>query len=519
MTVTGRDFGELLRLSARQHADRVAVTCEDAQQTYAELFSRSCRLAQALSSLGLAAGDRVALLGANSRWTVEHAAGIALGGFVRAALYAHQTAEVNAYLTELVDAKVLIVASALAPDLLARRDEMRSLAHVVVYDGPPPDGALAYEDLLAAASSDDPMVRTAPTDLHVIRFSAGTTGRPKGIAHTVEGWMRSNDEYRWVTPQLDERDVYLALGQLTHAASVFLWPLLQVGGRVVVVPAFTPALALELIETERASFTLVVPTMIQAMVAHPDAKTRDLSSLRCVNYAASPISEATLLRAIDVFGDDVLFQMYAQSESWPITMLLPHEHRDRPRSVGRATPNNVITIVDDDGNPLPAGEIGEIAVRGAARMTAIWKEPSTTADRLLPDGSLRTRDMGRLDAEGFLFLADRKDDLIISGGFNIWPAELENAIAAHPSVADVCVVGVPHEKWGETPIAVVVAVPGAVIDEAKIIEFCRAKVGAVHKVTAVEVVDELPKSGVGKVLRRVVRERYWAGRESNLGGA
>jgi len=127
--------------------------------------------------------------------------------------------------------------------------------------------------------------------------------------------------------------------------------------------------------------------------------------------------------------------------------------------------------------------------------------------------------MGRLDDAGYLFLADRKDDLIISGGFNIWPAELENAIAAHPSVADVCVVGVPHERWGETPIAVVVAAPGARIDEAEIIEFCRAKVGAVHKVTAVEVVDELPKSGVGKVLRRVVRERYWAGRESHLGGA
>ncbi|HUR74328.1 MAG TPA: AMP-binding protein, partial [Sporichthya sp.] len=497
----GRDFGELLRTSARQHRDRIAMTCETVQQTYGELFERSCRLAQALAALGVEPGDRVALLGPNSRWTVEHAAGIALGGFVRAALYAHQTAEVNAYLTDLVDAKVLIVAAVAADELLARKHEMTSLTHVVVYDGPAPAGALDYEDLVAAAKAEDPLVRTAPTDLHVIRFSAGTTGRPKGIAHTVEGWMRSNDEYRWVTPQLDERDVYLALGQLTHAASVFLWPILQVGARVVVVPAFNPGLALELIETERATFTLVVPTMIQAMVAHPDASTRDLSSLRCVNYAASPISEATLLRAVELFGDDVMYQMYAQSEAWPITMLLPHEHRDRPRSVGRATPNNVLTIVDDDGRPVPPGEIGEIAVRGAGRMLQVWKEPETTAARTLPDGSLRTRDMGRLDAQGYLFLADRKDDLIISGGFNIWPAELENAIAAHPAVAEVAVVGVPHDKWGETPIAVVVAAPGAVIDEAEIIAFCREKVGAVHKVTAVEVVDELPKSGVGKVLR------------------
>ncbi len=516
---TGRDFGELLRTSARQHRDRIAVTCEGNDQTYAELFERSCRLAQALAGLGVEPGDRVALLGPNSRWTVEHATGLALGGFVRAALYAHQTAEVNAYLTDLVDAKVVIVAAAAAGPLLERRHEMPSLAHVVVYDGPAPAGALDYEELLAAAGTTDPQVRTAPTDLHVIRFSAGTTGRPKGIAHTVEGWLRSNDEYRWVTPQLDERDAYLALGQLTHAASVFLWPMLQVGARVVVVPAFSPDLALELIETERATFTLVVPTMIQAMVAHPDAGKRDLTSLRCVNYAASPISEATLTRAVALFGDDVLYQMYAQSEAWPITMLLPHEHRDRPRSVGRATPNNVLTIVDDAGHPVPTGEIGEIAVRGTGRMLEIWKEPETTAARTLPDGSLRTRDMGRLDEAGYLFLADRKDDLIISGGFNIWPAELENALAAHPSVAEVCVVGVPHEKWGETPIAVVVPTPGATIDEAELITFCRGRVGSVNKITGVEVVEELPKSGVGKVLRRLVRERYWAGRDSSLGGA
>jgi acyl-CoA synthetase (AMP-forming)/AMP-acid ligase II len=254
------------------------------------------------------------------------------------------------------------------------------------------------------------------------------------------------------------------------------------------------------------------------MVAHPDASTRDLSSLRCVNYAASPISEATLARAVALFGDDVMYQMYAQSEAWPITMLLPHEHHERPRSVGRATPNNVLTVVDEDGEPVASGEIGEVAVRGPARMLEIWKEPKATAARTLSDGSLLTRDMGRLDPEGFLFLADRKDDMIISGGFNIWPAELENAIAGHPAVAEVCVVGVPHEKWGETPIAVVVPVDGARIDEAEIIAYCREKVGAVHKVTAVEVVDELPKSGVGKVLRRVVREQHWAGRDSTLGG-
>lgn len=514
-----RDFGEILRTSARDHAARIAMTCEGEEQTYAELFERSCRLAQALATLGLRPGDRVALLGANSRWTVEQIAGIALGGFVRSALYAHQTPESNAYLADLVDARVLVVDAALAEALVAHRAAMPQLEHVVVYGGEAPEGAHDYEALLAAAPAEDPLVVTAPTDLHVIRFSAGTTGRPKGIVHTVEQWLRSCDEYRWVTPEIDERDAYLAIGQLTHAAVVFLWPFLAMGGRIVVVPAFTPAGVLELIERERATFTLMVPTMMQALVAHPDARTRDLSSLRCLNYAASPISETTVARTVEVFGEDVLFQMYAQSEAWPITMLLPHQHEGRARSVGRPTPGIRLSIVDEDGAPVAPGEIGEIAVAGAGLMDGIWKDAEATAARTLPDGSRLTRDMGSLDEEGFLFLADRKDDLIISGGYNVWPAMLENAVAAHPAVAEVAVVGVPHEKWGETPIAVVVPVPGADVVEDEIIALTREKVGAVQRVTRVEVVDELPKSPIGKVLRREVRERFWGDRSERVGGA
>ena len=512
-----RDFGELLRRSASDHASRIAMSCEGFTQTYTELFDRACRLSNALTALGLVKGDRVAILGANSRWTIEHAAGVALGGFVRAGLYAHQTPEVNAYLTDLVDARVLVVDAALAPGLVGARASMPKLEQIIVYGGEAPAGTLAYEPLLEKAASTDPHVVTAPTDLHVIRFSAGTTGRPKGIVHTVEGWQRSNDEYRWVTPMIDERDVYLAVGQLTHAASVFMWPFLQVGAKIVVVPAFEPGKALALIESERVTFTLVVPTMIQAIVAHADAGKRNLKTLRCVHYAASPISETTLLKAVDLFGEHVLFQMYAQSEAWPITMLLPHQHRDRARSVGRATPGNVITVVDDDGKPVPIGEIGEIAVRGCAQMLEIWKDPEATKARTLPDGSRLTRDIGRVDAEGFVYLADRKEDMIISGGFNIWPAELENAIASHPSVAEVCVVGIPHEKWGETPLAVIVPAPGATIDVDAIIALTREKVGAVQRVTRVEIATSLPKSGVGKVLRREVRDPYWVGKGDRLG--
>jgi acyl-CoA synthetase (AMP-forming)/AMP-acid ligase II len=504
------DFPTLLRRSSRAYRNRVAVWCDGREQTYGQMFERACRLANALAARGVAPGDRVAVLGPNGLETVEQVAGIALGRFVRSALYAHQTAEVNSYLLELVDARALLVHESLAEGLGAE--------HVIVYgDGPSSE----YEQLLADAPATDPGSTQSPDDFHVIRFSAGTTGRPKGIAHTVGNWLRGGDEFRWVSPRIDERSGYLAAGPLTHAAVVFLWPILQVGGRVIVMEAFEPGRALDLIESQRPTLTLMVPTMIQALVAHPDSGTRDLSSLNALTYAAAPISEKTMHRAIELLGDDVLHQWYAQSEAWPLTMLLPHQHLERPRSVGRPTPNTVLKIVDDDGAEVPPGETGEIAVRTPGQMWGHWDDPEGTAARTLPDSSIGTRDMGYVDDAGFVYLVDRKEDMIISGGYNIWPAELELALVSHPAVAEACVVGVPHERWGETPRAVVVlaAAAGEEPSEDALIEFTRERVGAVKKVTSVEFVTELPKSPLGKVLRRAVREPYWAESGPRIGGA
>lgn len=522
----GIDFGDMIRRSAAAHGPRVAVTCGAYEQTYAELLERGFRLANALTGLGVRFGERVAILGPNGAQTVEQIVGLTLGGFVRSGMYAHQTGEVNGYLLERVDARVLLVHASLVDEIRAHAEAVETLDHVVVYAGDAPTGTIAYEELLAAAPATDPGVHTTDDDLHVIRFSAGTTGKPKGIVHTVGAWKGSGDEFAWVTPRFDERDTYLAVGPLTHAAVVFLWPFLRLGGRILVVEAFEPGAVLELIERERPTLTLMVPTMIQALVAHPDARTRDLSSMRALTYAASPVSLKTMAAAREVFGE-VLYQWYAQSENHPLTMLFPHEHRPdgteaerrRSRSVGRPTPNTTIRFVDDDGNDVAPGEIGEIAVRTPGSMSYQWKDEEGTAARTLADGSILTRDMGRLDDEGYLHLVDRKEDMIISGGYNIWPAALETALQTHAAVAEACVVGVPHERWGETPIAVVVLVDGAEATEDELIAVTREQVGSVQKVTSVTFTDELPKSALGKVLRREVREGFWAGREDRIAGA
>ena len=215
-----------------------------------------------------------------------------------------------------------------------------------------------------------------------------------------------------------------------------------------------------------------------------------------------------------------MYQMYGQSEAVPLTVLTPQDHAGGGlRSAGRPTPNTVIRIVDPHGDDLPPGQVGEIAARTPTAMAAIWRDDEATRERLLADGSVLTRDMGYLDEDGFLYLADRKEDMIISGGFNIWPAELENALASHPAVAEVAVVGVPHDKWGETPKAVVVLRAGHHADEQELIDWSRQKVGAVKRVTSVEFSDALPKSAVGKVLRREVKKRFWDHAARAIAGA
>ncbi|SFO16925.1 Acyl-CoA synthetase (AMP-forming)/AMP-acid ligase II [Pseudonocardia ammonioxydans] len=511
------DPANLLRKSARLYGQNTAFVCEGARQTYSELLDRAIRLANALRAAGVRPGDRVAILGDNAAESLEQIAGLALGGYVRCALYGHDTPDRHRYLLELVGARALIVQGRHHPALREMLAELPELDTVLVTGDTPPEGATGYEAALAAASTEDPQVPLAPDDPHIIRFSAGTTGNPKGILHTVRGWADMGTEMALVLPRFTERDRYLAPAPLSHAAGMFIWPLVAAGAASVVMPAFDTARYLELMETERITVAMTVPTIMQMVTAHPDAGTRDLSSLRAVVYGTAPAPAATLAAAIEVWGN-IMYQIYGQSEGLPLSVLTPEHHvvdgteeqRRWLRSAGRPSPNADVAILDDDGNRLPVGEIGEIAGRTPGMMRELWGSPDATAERITPDGWLRTRDMGSISEDGFLYLSDRKEDMIISGGYNIWPTEVEDALAAHPAVAEVAVVGVADPKWGETPHAAVVLRPGGQVTEDELIAWSRDRVGAVRKVTAVHVVDALPRSPLGKVLRREVRDRLAA---------
>jgi acyl-CoA synthetase (AMP-forming)/AMP-acid ligase II len=279
---------------------------------------------------------------------------------------------------------------------------------------------------------------------------------------------------------------------------------------------FDPGLALDLIERERCTVTVMVPTMLQMIVNHERASSVDLSSLRAVLYAGAPISPTTARRSRELLGD-VLFQTYGQSECLPATCLTPEDHAEGAaanatllRSAGRPCLNSAVRILDDDGCDVTVSQIGEIAARTHGRMLGIYGDAAATAARLTEDGFVRTRDSGYLDERGYLYVVDRKDDMIISGGFNIWPAEIENALGQHAAVEDVVVVAVPHAKWGETPHAVVRLREHSAATELELIDFCRDKLGSMKKPTAIAfTLEPFPRSELGKLQRRQIRDQFW----------
>jgi len=502
------DVRSLMRRSAQFHSNYTAVIETDRRLTYAQAWRRGLRMANALLSLGLQPGDRVGVLEDNTLESVDFFCGTAAANLVRVPLYPRNSPEAHTHMLSHTNCRAVVVSENHAAALDGLIDELPELEHVVVRDA-------GYEQWLAAFPDDDPDPPVAEDDYFIIRHTGGTTGRSKGVAYTHKSWLDAGRDWFYAFPPVQLGDVLQHAGPISHGSGYLFTPMWLSGGVNLLVPSFDPGAVLEVMEREQVAYGFLVPAMLNALARHPSAIERDWSKLKVLQIGGAPIADETALLARRVFGE-VLYQGYGQTEAVPITMMGPHEwfsqvEGSNPlRSAGRPLPFGDLAIVDPDtAVELPIGSEGEIAIRCDGQMLGFWENPEATAERM-HDGWVLSGDIGRLDDNGYLYVLDRKDDMIISGGFNIWPAELENVLCDHPDVVEAAVFGVPHERWGETPFAVVCVTDGAEVTPEELIELCATRLGSYKKPTAVELTtDELPKSPVGKLARKTLREPHW----------
>jgi acyl-CoA synthetase (AMP-forming)/AMP-acid ligase II len=508
-----------MRQAASYNSTRIAVKHADRSLTFGEAWVRGIRMANALISLGLRPGDRVGVLEDNSIEAQDFFVGAAIAGLVRVPLYARNSVDSHAHMLGHTSCRAVVVAEKYLSEIEGMTDRLPSLEHIVVRDA-------GYEKWLASFSDIDPMVDIDPENWYIIRHTGGTTGKPKGVAYTHRSWLAAGRDWFYNFPPMDAGEVCLHVGPISHGSGYLYTPTWLSGGTNLLLDHFDAEETLRIMAEERVSFMFMVPAMLNAVARHSLVRELVFPALKVIQIGGAPIADETALLGREVFGD-VLYQGYGQTEALPVCMMGPKEWFSNVpgsnplRSAGRALPFAYLEIRDpeDSAVALPIGEEGEIAIRCEGQMLEFWENEAATKERMSEDGFVLTGDIGKLDTNGYLYVLDRKDDMIISGGFNIWPAELENTILNHPAVIEVAVFAIPHERWGESPAAMCVVTPGAHVDPEEIKEICAQALGSYKKPAEVFFQTEpLPKSPVGKVQRKVLREPFWLGYERRVAG-
>jgi long-chain acyl-CoA synthetase len=515
-------IADLVRVHGRERPDKPAITFEGRTVTFADLDRRSNQVANALAAEGVGAADRVAILDKNSLEYFELLFGGAKVNAANVAVNWRLAPPEIAQILEDSDAKVLVVGQEFAPVLDAIADGLTAAKKIVVVGGHA--GYDAYEEWVDAQPATDTGIEAAPDDVGFQLYTSGTTGLPKGV-------MLTHDNLFSLLPVavpdwgFREDGVNLVAMPLFHiGGSGYATVGLFVGCHTILMREVDPAAMLALIPERRVTNMFAVPAVLQFMLMVPGVNEMDFSSLETVVYGASPISVEVLAGSIKTFGCNFI-QAYGMTETTgAIVCLMPEDHdvdgpnAHRLRAAGKALAGVELRIVDPDtGEDAKTGEVGEIWARTRQNMKGYWKKPDETANTVTPDGWLKTGDAGYLDDDGYLYIHDRVKDMIITGGENVYPAEVENCLMSHPGVADVAAFGIPSERWGETVQALVVKAAGADPTPEEIIAFARERLAHFKCPTAVGFVESLPRNPSGKILRRELRAPFWEGRSRNVG--
>ncbi len=520
------NLGIYLERSARFWPERPAVLWRGRVLTYRQLALRSNRLANALRALGLKRGDRVAIVSPNRPEIVECECAFYKLGLVKVALNSRLAPE------ELNDAftNAEPVACIAGPQHWQMVDDAAKLLanpiHRIALDSArgAPEGWADYETLLAGGADTTELEDMQPDDLAVLHFTSGSTGKLKAAMQTVGNRFASLRKVIMGRMSAAPGDVLMLLGPITHASGMFIQPMLYQGAAILLMDRFQPAEVLQTIERQRVTMTFMVPAMIHALLAEPTLRDHDLSSLRLLSYGAAPMSPARIREAWAAIGP-MLAQGYGAAETTGGVISLSIDDHARAMSgerpellaaCGRPSAECDVQVLDDDGKPVQGDAIGEICVRGPDVFAGYWRAPEVTREAMGADGWLRTGDLARVDHEGYIFIVDRKKEMLVSGGFNVYPREVESVLAQHPAVYEVCVIGVPDDHWGEAVKAVVVLRPGMTATADELMQFCEGRLAGFKRPRSVDFVTALPKNSNGKLSRKEVREPYWAGRERRV---
>jgi fatty-acyl-CoA synthase len=492
-------------------ADAPCLTMGETDLSYRDVQRLTFRIGRALQRSGVRPGDKVAVLSSNDAIAFSCVFAISRAGAVWCPINPRNEAAENRFILDAFDCTALIFHNAYAPLVEQMRADLPKLTVLVCLDKAMPF-APALEAWLDGVG-DEPLEIEAADDIAMIAGTGGTTGQPKGVMLSGRN-LETMSALTLMSYPFEGRPVYLALAPLTHAAGVLCFPILALGGRVVIMPKADLAEFLDLIARRRVSHTFLPPTLIYMLLEHPKLAPTDRSSLQCFWYGAAPIAAARLEEAIVKIGP-VMAQLFGQTEApMMISTMAPKDHfyadgsiaRGRLASAGRPAPLIQVGVMDEAGQLLPAGERGEIVVRGSLVMEGYYKNPAATAE-VSRFRWHHTGDIGYLDDENFLFIVDRAKDMIITGGFNVYSIEVEQALLQHPDVMDSAVFGLPDDKWGERVAAVVQLHAGRTLAADEIKAFVKARIGSVKAPKQVDIWPDLPRSKVGKVLKKEIRAR------------
>ncbi|WP_089340480.1 long-chain-fatty-acid--CoA ligase [Burkholderia singularis] len=512
-----------LHKALRECPEATAVVCGAQRVTFRQFTERATRLAAALRNLGMRPGDRVGMLSLNSARYVEYLYGVWWGGGAVNPVNIRWSAKEVAYSLDDCDTRILLVDKFFSAQASALRELSQSLRTLVYCgDDEVPDGMVGYEQIVAESEPMDDASHGGD-ELAAVMYTGGTTGMPKGVMLSHANLYINALSAVAAVPRPSGKKVGLVVAPFFHVAGCGLS--LQMMQRLmtqVVIPMFDEPTILQSIQDERVTETFMVPTMIKRLIEHARFAEFDLSSLQMMLYGAAPIDAALLAQAMKALPRAEFCQAYGMTELAPtISVLLPADHLPGPdqarrlRSAGRPVPIAEVRIVDTEGRVLPPGEVGEISARGPMVMQGYWNKPEETA-LALRDGWMHTGDGGYMDAEGYLYVVDRLKDMIVTGGENVYSAEVENAIAQLPQVSMCAVIGVPDDQWGERVHAVIVLRPDAELDEHSVITHCRGLIASYKCPRSIEFRSELPLSPAGKLQKFILRESFWAGRARRI---